>query len=85
MEECLIPVELGKLTPSSGRFLVHLGDIQDGKIRSCPESLHRGVSELFESSPLPTLFVIGDNGWLDCDNPDEVSLGLFACTHHTKN
>ncbi|EJK55704.1 hypothetical protein THAOC_24535 [Thalassiosira oceanica] len=71
MEECLLPIELNKLTTSSGRFLVHLGDIQDGKIGSCPESLHLGVSELFASSPLPTLFVIGDNGWLDCDNPDE--------------
>jgi len=78
MEECLIPIELGKFTASSGRFLVHLGDIQDGKIKSCPDSLHIGVSELFESSPVPTLFVIGDNGWLDCEDPDEVSFELFA-------
>ena len=24
-----------------------------------------------KASPLPTLFIIGDNGWLDCDNIDE--------------
>lgn len=71
MEECLLPLELNKLTASSGRFLIHLGDIQDGKIGSCPESLHIGISRLFEASPLPTFFIIGDNGWLDCDNYDE--------------
>ena len=71
MEECLLPQELNKLTASSGRFLVHLGDIQDGKINSCPESLHIGISRVFEASPVPVFFVIGDNGWLDCDNFDE--------------
>ena len=71
MEECLLPQELNKLTASSGRFLVHLGDIQDGKINSCPESLHIGISRIFEASPVPVFFVIGDNGWLDCDNFDE--------------
>ena len=92
MEECLLPLELNKLTASSGRFLIHLGDIQDGKICSCPESLHIGISRLFEASPLPTFFIIGDNGWLDCDNYDESysywkKVGplvcLFSCTSTT--
>ena len=71
VEACLLPYELDKLADLGGSFIVHLGDIQDGKINSCPESMHRGVSRIFESSPIPTLFVIGDNGWLDCDNPEE--------------
>ncbi|KAL7529205.1 hypothetical protein ACHAXR_002847 [Thalassiosira sp. AJA248-18] len=73
MEACLLPHELMKLSPSEGRFLVHLGDIQDGRSNDCSESLHENIAEIFESSPLPTFFVIGDNGWLDCGvgNADE--------------
>lgn len=63
MEQCLIPYELAKLSRSEGKFLVHLGDIQDGLSEDCSESLHEGIARTFESSPVPTFFVIGDNGW----------------------
>ena len=63
MEACLIPYELAKLSRSEGKFLVHLGDIQDGLSEDCSESLHEGIARTFESSPVPTFFVIGDNGW----------------------
>ncbi|KAL7548824.1 hypothetical protein ACHAWF_012084 [Thalassiosira exigua] len=63
MESCLIPHELRKLSPDEGTFLVHLGDIQDGKLSECPESMHEGVAKAFEASPVPTFFAIGDNGW----------------------
>lgn len=71
VEACLLPYELDKLADLGGSFIVHLGDIQDGKSSSCPESMHRRVSQIFESSPVPAFFVIGDNGWLDCENPEE--------------
>ncbi len=39
MEARLLPHELDKLSFSEGKFLVHLGDIQDGRSKGCPESL----------------------------------------------
>ena len=63
----LLSHELHKLTPEEGRFLVHLGDIQDGRSDGCPESLYKNIATIFESSPVPTFFAIHDNGWLDCD------------------
>ena len=66
MEACLLPHELAKLSAARGRFLVHLGDLQDGSISDCPESLHAEIARIFGASPLPALFVIGDNEWLDC-------------------
>lgn len=79
MEACLLPHELRKLEPLStsneidggGRFLIHLGDIRDGKWDgACPESLYQNISSIFESSPVTTFFIPGDNGWLDCDDAD---------------
>jgi len=54
---------------NDAKFLIHLGDIQDGRSESCPKTLYQNIATIFEHhSPLPTLFVIGDNEWLDCEN-----------------
>lgn len=78
MDACLLPHELDKLHASEGSFLIHLGDIRDGKPdpesgepRSCDEPLYQSISTIFESSPVPTFFIPGDNGWLDCADADE--------------
>lgn len=80
LEECLLPFELGKITHdmTDQKFMIHLGDIRDGQrdpnngsITDCPETLHEGVARIFEKSPVPTFFVMGDNGWLDCADADE--------------
>lgn len=81
-EACLLPRELAKLSASDGRFLVHLGVIQDGRRTTCPESLYEGVAGLFEASPLPAFFVIGDNEWLDCGPGPPARRGLAHWEKH---
>jgi len=85
MEKCLVPFELDKLTTTAdddaeggARLMIHLGDVRDGKpdpitgeIRECEESLYSDIAETFERSPVPTFFIPGDNGWLDCSNVNE--------------
>jgi hypothetical protein len=56
VEECLIPHELAKLSTSDGRFMVRLGDIKDGKLEGCPESMYENIATIFESSPMRTFF-----------------------------
>lgn len=77
MEACLLPFELDKMDPNA-RFLIHLGDVRDGKpdpvtgnATECPESLFQELSTIFESSDLTPFFIPGDNAWLDCANPGE--------------
>mmetsp|Transcript_31930 Transcript_31930/g.66945 ORF Transcript_31930/g.66945 Transcript_31930/m.66945 type:complete len:535 (+) Transcript_31930:125-1729(+) len=67
MEACLLPHELRKLSASEAKFLIHLGDLRDGRPSSaCTETLYEDIATIFESSPVPTFFVIGDNEWYDC-------------------
>jgi len=79
MEECLLPFELRKLKTidnGGGHFLIHLGDIDDGRPPSgrqynqCPESVYSKVSDIFELSPVTTFFIPGDNTWVDCADVD---------------
>lgn len=85
-ERCLLPLELAKLTNEvsgyDSAFLIHLGDIRDGKpltgtdppcavATPCPESLFQDVSRTFENAPMTTFFIPGDNGWLDCFDADD--------------
>jgi hypothetical protein len=64
----LLPYELKKLTSAGGNFLIHLGDICDGKPdvngepSDCPEALFQTLSIIFEDSPVTVFFIPGDNG-----------------------
>jgi hypothetical protein len=84
LEACLLPHELDKAANSDtdAKFMVHLGDIRDGKPfqdwefrggdpRPCPEYLFEDVATIFENSHVPTFFSMGDNAWLDCEDVDE--------------
>jgi hypothetical protein len=79
LEACLLPYELDKAANSDAdaKFMLHLGDIRDGKPyesgrpRPCPEYMYEDVATIFESSSVPTFFMVGDNGWLDCADADE--------------
>jgi hypothetical protein len=84
VEECLIPHELGKLLASDGRLLVHLGDIKDGKLKleGCPESMYENIGTIFESSPMRTFFIVGDNEWLDCGDEKEVNESFTYWEEH---
>jgi hypothetical protein len=82
VEECLIPHELGKLLASDGRLLVHLGDIKDGKLEGCPESMYENIGTIFESSPMRTFFIVGDNEWLNCGDEKEVDESFTYWEEH---
>ena len=82
VEECLIPHELGKLSASDGRFLVHLGDIKDGKLEGCPQSMYENIATIFESSPMRTFFIVGDNEWLDCGGEKDVDESFTYWDEH---
>ncbi|KAL7438905.1 hypothetical protein ACHAXM_006483 [Skeletonema potamos] len=80
MEACLLPHELDKAAASGtdAKFMLHLGDIRDGKPfpdtglpRPCPEYLYEDVATIFERSSVSVFFSLGDNEWLDCANVDE--------------
>lgn len=87
MEECLLPFELAKLSyddpwdgndenDDGGTFLVHLGDIKDGKkINNAPQECHEDhflkISNMFGESPVMPFFIPGDNAWIDCADPTE--------------
>ena len=88
MEACLLPFELEKLDPTKGQFLIHLGDIRGGKpdpytgeLSECPESLYQHVSELFESSPVPSFFIPGGERFANVHIVWLLSTAslLFAC------
>jgi hypothetical protein len=71
VEECLILRKLGKLSELDGKFLVHLGNIKDGKLEGCPESMYKNMATIIEFSPMRTFFILIDNEWLDCDGKEE--------------
>ncbi|NIA16219.1 MAG: hypothetical protein GWP08_19320 [Nitrospiraceae bacterium] len=60
------------LEKADGRsaFLLHVGDICKGH-DVLPEAYYARVAELFQRSPVPVVFVPGDNEWNDLEDPDE--------------
>ena len=59
--------------PSSGDFLIHVGDIRNGTSSdtSCRESEYSDVADILRLSPIPVFIVVGDNDWPDCDNAEQ--------------
>lgn len=48
------------------------GDVRDGSsFSSCDESMYMRIARIFSQTAIPTFFVPGENGWLDCTNGDE--------------
>ena len=60
------------LEKADGRseFLLHVGDITS-QCLTLPESYYIKVAKLYQSCPIPVIFVPGDNEWNDLENPDE--------------
>lgn len=54
-------------------FIVHAGDFKHGQ-DACSDALFEDRRQLFDASPLPLVFVPGDNEWSDCSR---VSAGGF--------
>jgi len=66
----LLP-EYFALEKEDGRaaFMLHVGDICTGR-DTLPESYAVRVADLFKTSPIPVIFVPGDNEWNDLEDPD---------------
>ena len=60
-----LPRMLDAIAASNVDFIVHVGDIKNGQSR-CDDEVFRDRHQLFDSSPLPFIFVPGDNEWTDC-------------------
>lgn len=59
------PRMLGKISEEAPDLIVHAGDIKFGSAR-CNDERLRDRKELFDASPVPLVYVPGDNEWTDC-------------------
>ena len=60
-----LPRMLDAIAASHVDFIAHVGDIKNGQSR-CDDEVFRDRQQLFDSVPLPFVFVPGDNEWTDC-------------------
>lgn len=56
--------------PRASAFVVHLGDIKDGK-SPCDDAVFARVAGLLRRSVQPVFIIPGDNEWNDCDKPKQ--------------
>jgi len=72
-ERAELPGMLDAMADSGVDFIVHVGDFKSGRER-CDDTLFADRHALFDASPVPFVFVPGDNEWTDCER---VSNGSF--------
>lgn len=62
---------LRSIAEAGAEFVIHDGDIKRGS-EPCSPELFRERHALLDASPIPLVFVPGDNEWVDCagDGPD---------------
>lgn len=65
---------------NGAEFLIHLGDIKRGP-SACTEDVYEEVANIFNKSSLPCFFVLGDNEWIDCVDPNSAT-GLGYWNKH---
>lgn len=58
----LILEEIGREKPE---FVVHIGDIKSGS-SVCSDQALLDIRDAFQASPVPLVYVLGDNEWTDC-------------------
>lgn len=59
------PAMLEAITDESPEFIVHVGDFKASNAR-CTDELFADRHALFDASPLPFVYLPGDNEWTDC-------------------
>jgi hypothetical protein len=64
-ELCGIPYELNKM-PRNAKFLIHLGDLLDGKEGDCAAYRYTNVANAFRNSPIAVHFIFGENEFNQC-------------------
>lgn len=60
-----LPRMLDEIAAEHAAFIVHAGDFKEGRMR-CSDELFGERRALFDASPLPLIYVPGDNEWTDC-------------------
>jgi hypothetical protein len=65
-ERAELPKMLAAIVADNVQLIAHIGDIKHGRDR-CDDALFEDRRQLFDASPVPFVFVPGDNEWSDCD------------------
>lgn len=60
-----LPRLLAHIGSTGAAFVVHDGDIKNGHSR-CDDAMYADILGVFRQSPLPLIYVPGDNEWTDC-------------------
>lgn len=60
-----LPFLFEAMAEQGAAFAIHVGDIKSGNSR-CDDALFQDRMNLFQSAPLPLIYVLGDNEWTDC-------------------
>lgn len=63
-----LPLILEEMGQADVAFAVHDGDIKNGHSR-CDDSMYQDIFGAFNTSPVPLIYVPGDNEWTDCRRP----------------
>ncbi len=64
-ERTEMPGMLREMGNAGARFAVHLGDFKSGT-EPCSDELYADRKQLFDSAPMPVIYVPGENDWLSC-------------------
>ena len=60
-----LPRLLNHIADSGAALVVHNGDIKNGHSR-CDDAMYADILGVFRQSPLPLIYIPGDNEWTDC-------------------
>ena len=64
-ERATLPALIVEMAQAQPAFVVHVGDFKSGSER-CDDALFQDRLALFQSVPMPLVYVPGDNDWTDC-------------------
>ena len=64
-ERAMLPALMAEMAQTRPAFVVHVGDFKSGS-EPCSDALFQDRLALFQSAPMPLVFVPGDNDWTDC-------------------
>ena len=64
-ERATLPALMAEMALAQPAFVVHVGDFKSGSDR-CSDALFQDRLSLFQSAPMPLVYVPGDNDWTDC-------------------
>lgn len=64
-EVAQLPRLLDEIAAQHPAFIVHAGDFKDSRM-VCSDQTFRARRDLLDASPLPLIYVPGDNEWTDC-------------------